>query len=39
VFARPAMQETAQEAIRLDRRDPDKPPRARRRPRRTESRP
>jgi ATP-dependent helicase Lhr and Lhr-like helicase len=40
VFARPAMQETAQEAIRLDRRNPDKPPpRARRRPRRTESRP
>jgi ATP-dependent helicase Lhr and Lhr-like helicase len=40
VFARPAMQETAQEAIQFDRVEPDKrPPRARRRPRRTESRP
>ena len=40
VFARPAMQETAQEAIRLDRVEPPKrPPRTRRRPRRTEPRP
>jgi ATP-dependent helicase Lhr and Lhr-like helicase len=40
VFARPAMQETAQEAIQLDRAEPDKrPPRTSRRRRRTESRP
>ena len=40
VFARPAMQETAQEAIQLDRQQPDKRlPRTRRRPRRPESRP